>query len=610
MEGPTAAMFNRFQQIRSALSRKKIRTQLLAVYMVAGLLPILIVGGYLLFNNRDQVMQQHRELTSAYNTRAKGVILNTTILVNSLATDVFQDSSLQDILAERYSSADQMNDACRNYTKMDDIENNYMEIANIYLYCNNPTMTNYGHFLTATKEDKATAWYRTAEQNSTAHWMTWDYDNSRYGTNIVHLRYVLRIPVTRTGEFAVLVIDVNNNSLKSEIGADVPATYMSVNRNPVFFSTTSELLGQRMPTQIDYTSDYLRDLEVKEFNGKSDLLEASVLKTVGSNDKIYIVTVDSEALPQVNSILITCLIIVLFSLFVPLVLIVYFSKAFSGRVITLKREMHKVGMGNYDIIETFNGSDELMDLFVEMKTMIENIKSRDREIYQDKITKQQLVNRQQEMEFKMLSSQINPHFLYNTLESIRMKAYLNGDTEVAYAVKLLGKTMRHVLESGSSTVSLRSELTHVKNYLEIMKIRFKDKLNYDFSGTEQIDCENYKMLPLLLQPIVENAVSHGLEEKEHGGKVQISIGTNPAEGLLFVTVADNGCGIRREQLDELRKTIDSGQDAVTKGIGLQNVHKRLKMFYGERYGLKIESEQGAGTTVTIVLPLRWEETKQ
>ena len=359
-----------------------------------------------------------------------------------------------------------------------------------------------------------------------------------------------------------------------------------------------------MPVKINYGADILRTLGVMDFNGQKNLLEASSLTTINSNDKVYIVTVDYDALPRINSIFLNCLLIVLFSLLVPLFVILYFSKTFSDRVITLKHEMHKVGMGNYDIIDTFNGSDELMDLFVEMKTMIENIKSRDLEIYRDKITKQQLINRQQEMEFKMLSSQINPHFLYNTLESIRMKAYLNGDTEVAYAVKLLGKSMRHVLESRNTTVSLESELSHVKNYLEIMKIRFKDKINYDFSGTEKVDCESYKMLPLLLQPIVENAMLHGLEEKERGGMIYIRLDTDEEKKLLFLSIADNGCGMDRTQLEKLLETVNGSQNTITGGIGLQNVQKRLKMFYGEDYGLTIESKPEAGTTVTIVLPLQ------
>ncbi len=130
-------MFHQLHQLRSALSKKKIRTQLLTVYILAGLVPILLVGGYLLFNNREQMMQQHRELTDAYNIRAKGAILNVTISVNNLASSIFKDGELQNILSAKYTSENEMNDACRNYTKLDDIESSYVEISNISLYCNN-----------------------------------------------------------------------------------------------------------------------------------------------------------------------------------------------------------------------------------------------------------------------------------------------------------------------------------------------------------------------------------------------------------------------------------------------------------------------------------------
>lgn len=597
-------MFPRLYKFGSSLSRKKIRFQLLTVYILFGMIPIIIVGSYLLIDNYHRVMKQHYDLTDAYNIRAKGAILNVTLSINNLAANIFQDSRLQDILATRYSSASQMDDVCSSYTKMDDYSKNYTEISSIAIYCNNPTMTDYGHFKALTPEDRKTKWYQSASQNSTAHWMTWVYDDSQYKSHIVQLRYVLKIPVIKTGEFAVLVISVNNNNLNLEIGSDLIATFLSVNKDPIFFSKTSECLGEQMPVALDYHNNFLSYSGITNFNGQKNLLQATCLSTINSEDKIYIVTVDYDALPRMKSIFLNCLLIVLFSLFIPLVAILYFSKVFSDRVITLKREMHKAGTGNYNIIETFNGSDELMDLFVELKTMIKNIKNRDREIYQSKIVKQQLINRQQEMEFKMLSSQINPHFLYNTLESIRMKAYLNGDTQVAYAVKLLGKLMRHVLESGSTVCSLQSELSYIQNYLEIMKVRFKDKINYQFSGTDKIDCEQYKMLPLLLQPIVENSVLHGLEEKESGGLIRIQIDPDEKEEKLLISISDNGCGMTNEQLQMLLTTINDSQDLVSHKIGLRNVQKRLKMFYGENYGMNIKSSPGVGTMVIISLPLQ------
>lgn len=602
-------MLNRLQKIWNHINRRKIRSQLLTVYFLAGLVPILIIGSYLIVNNRNQVLQQHYDLTSAYNIRAKSIILNVTSTVTKLAERVFEDDRLQSILARRYSTLQQVHDACGNYAEFDDIENNYAEISNIAIYYNNPTMVDYGHFQTATPEDRKTSWYRFATQNSMPHWMMWAGRDS-YGNQIPQLRYVLKIPVIQTGEFAVLVIDINNNHLKSEIGTDSPATVLSVNQDPVFFSTTSNSIGKPIPVSIDYKTDIFHFIGITDFDKEKNLLEISSLSPITTNDKIYITSVDYNALPRVNSITFNCALIVLISLFVPLMMILLFSIAFSDRVNTLKKEMHKAGQGNYDITDKFNGNDELMDLFVELKTMIENIKSRDREIYQDKIVKQQLVNHQQQMEFKMLTSQINPHFLYNTLESIRMKAYINGDLEVANAVKLLGKSMRHVLESGGSAVSLQSELSYIQVYLEIIKIRFKDKINYDFCVSEKINCEDYKILPLLLQPIVENAVLHGLEEKESGGFIHIEIFPESAsaeKGTLLIAVSDNGCGMSPEELKQLNEKINSKNEIVSSKIGLHNVQKRLKMFYGENYGLKITSEPGAGTKVEISLPLNWED---
>ncbi len=115
-----------------------------------------------------------------------------------------------------------------------------------------------------------------------------------------------------------------------------------------------------------------------------------------------------------------------------------------------------------------------------------------------------------------------------------------------------------------------------------------------FPGWTEVDCENYKMLPLLLQPIVENAMLHGLEEKESGGLIRIQIDTDEEKDHLLVSVADNGCGMDQDQVRKLLETINSGQDGSTSRIGLQNVQKRLKMYCGEEFGLKIESEVGSG----------------
>lgn len=595
-------------QFKNYLNRGKIRTQLLTVYLFAGILPIMVVGGYLLVNNNRLVLRQHSELTSAYNIRSKSVMLDITTAVSKISDEIFADDALQRLLATEYKNSDEVHDACRSYTTLDNYAQNYVEVSNIAVYTDNPTMIDYGHLKTTTGEDLKSAWYRTAAASFAPHWMIWSYSD-KYGNRIIQLRLVRKIPVIRTGGIAVLVIDVNNNHLKSRIETDLMDSVLSVNGDPTFFSSIPGCLGQplKVPFELDRNFSFIGP-EIARFNGDSELLEVSSLTPVNSSDRIYIATVDDGAVPNMRSMMVNCGLIVLFSLLVPLVMIIFFTRTFSGRVNTLRREMHKVGQGQYDIIESFSGNDELVDVFSDLKTMIENIKSRDEEIYRDRIVKQQMINQQQKIEFKMLSSQINPHFLYNTLETIRMKAYVVGDFEVANAIKLLGKSMRHFLESSGSAVSLESELEYVRIYLEIQKIRFRDKFDYVFRIDENVDCREYKIIPLLLQPIAENAMVHGLEEKDGGGLIEIGVRAEDGEKLLF-WVSDNGCGMSREALEELEKKINAPKEKLSGGIGLYNVQRRIKMFYGENYGIEIFSGPDAGTRVTVTLPLRWKEVE-
>ena len=586
---------------KNCLNCKKIRTQLLTVYLFAGIFPILLIGGYLLFNNSRLILKQHTDLASAYNVRSKSVMLDITTAVTNISEEIFSDKVLQQILSTEFQNTQEMHDMCRLYNKLDSYAQNYTEISNLWVYTDNP-MINYGRLKPATADDKNSSWYRLAVESFTPHWLTWSYKN-KYGNRIVQLRLVRKIPVIRTGKTAILVIDVNNNHLKSLIGTDPLDTILSVNSDPVFFATVPDCIGENFGILSDTEKELSKFIAL---GGSKKLAEISSLTPVYSSDSIQIVTIDNAAVSNMKSMFWNCSLIVLFSLLVPLIMILCFTQTFSSRVGTLKREMHKVGQGHYDIIQNFYGNDELADLFSELKTMIEKIKTRDKEIYQDRIMKQQLVNHQQKMEFKMLSNQINPHFLYNTLETIRMKAFIAGDLEVATAIKLLGKSMRHFLESGDAPVSLESELKYVKIYLEIQKIRFKDKFNYSLYIDPKVNCGEFKILPLLLQPVVENAMVHGLEEKESGGMIRIEV--KAASQKLLIVISDNGCGMTEKQQEKIVKQLRGKIEITGDKIGLCNVQKRIQMFYGNSYGIELSSRPGKGTKTTITLPMFGKET--
>ncbi len=341
------------------------------------------------------------------------------------------------------------------------------------------------------------------------------------------------------------------------------------------------------------------------YNQSEQLVEISTLTPIGSRDNIYIFTIDEGALPSSNRITLTCIAIVVFSLLATVCMVVVFSNIFSSRIDVLRREMHKVSQGDFNIIDDFNGNDELVDLFTDLKRMIESITQMDAEIYDARIAQQKLINHQQEIQFEMLASQINPHFLYNTLETIRMKAHSAGDKEVANAIKLLGKSMRHVLEMGGRPVSLCSELEYIRIYLEIQKLRFTNRLDYEIVVDDDIDTTRYLILPLLLQPIVENAILHGLANKISGGFIRIGI--RREQETLFLSVSDNGEGMPPAALAELVSRMKTERGPVTGGsIGLYNIYQRIVLYYGDAYGIEIQSEPDNGTCVTACLPYRFD----
>lgn len=163
--------------------------------------------------------------------------------------------------------------------------------------------------------------------------------------------------------------------------------------------------------------------------------------------------------------------------------------------------MHQASTEDYDIRSYIQGQDEISEAFSDLEVMVRNIKKKDAEMYEARINEAELRNEQQVMEFKMLASQINPHFLYNTLETIRMKAFAANDKEVARAIKLLGKSMRYVLENtGTSYTTLSRELEHVNVYLDIQKLRFTDKFDGITEIGEEVDPEKYIFFPCFFSP--------------------------------------------------------------------------------------------------------------
>lgn len=214
-------------------------------------------------------------------------------------------------------------------------------------------------------------------------------------------------------------------------------------------------------------------------------------------------------------------------------------------------------------------------------------------------------------ELTALQSQINPHFLYNTLESIRGQALMDDNVEIARMVEALAAFFRYSISRKGNLVTLRDELANIDNYMLIQRYRFNNRFSMEVIIDEEDEAAYDFLIPrLIIQPVVENAIFHGLEEKLEDGKVIIEVIVT--EKNLIITISDNGKGIDRETLRQLNAKIRSRDIKLEDGaktnqrnteIALPNIHKRIQLLYGEDYGVNIYSTPGQGTDVEITIPV-------
>ncbi|MHA6534061.1 cache domain-containing sensor histidine kinase [Paenibacillus sp. BAC0078] len=285
-----------------------------------------------------------------------------------------------------------------------------------------------------------------------------------------------------------------------------------------------------------------------------------------------------------NTLILTTLAIIAFALFVATIISYALTKPLKSMVRLMKQVQH----GNLEVWLHPKYNDEIGMLGSHFNRMIVRVKDLLQEV---SITEK----RKQKADMRALQNQINPHFIYNTLESIRMLAEGSDDPRVAELTYLLGLQMRYGLVRSEEMVTIRHELDHVRNYLDLLQIRFPDKFRLHIDVPEPL--LPLPIIKLVLQPIAENAVFHGLEPKEGPGTLSIS--GREENGKAVFCVEDDGVGMDEDTLRALNNSLSSGADGEMFGIGLRNVNERLRLYYGPSFGLSVESVPGRGTRVTL-----------
>jgi len=373
-----------------------------------------------------------------------------------------------------------------------------------------------------------------------------------------------------------------------------------MNKNQDIYSIDAEELNEKYISskELNTISDHfqeaksgiiaIRNLSNKDatvFYSSIPYTEDWILCTMIENRMIY---------EQTNHIINYVIIIGIILCILAILLAILVSNSIVKPLRLLEENMIEVSKGNFHSYYAFENNDEVSVLGQVFNQMLNEMEHLFKQVVKAESQKK-------DAEFRALQSQINPHFLYNTLDTLQWKALEYDAFEVADMVNSLSRFFRISLSSGKEFISISDEVEHVRNYLEIQKIRYKDKINYSIQEDSLMD--QYLVPKLILQPLVENSIYHGLKPKKQGGNIDVKV--NSTDGYLFIEVVDNGVGMDKKDLKHLRNNLTKSIES--EHYGLYNINERLRVTFGEKYKLEIESKVDVGTRVMLKIPIIDEE---
>ncbi|CQR58300.1 cache domain-containing sensor histidine kinase [Paenibacillus riograndensis] len=590
-------MFHWFVKLMNDI---KIRNKLLLAFLGVTLLPVLLVGGYLTFEMRTMAFDNALEQASTNVDRVRKRTEEVIGVSQDISYRLNNDTRLKRLAVRKYESIYEVVKAYQDYTDVREYIRLYSEISNIRLYTDNSSLLNNWELINPSPAIKESEWYQRAQRYEGL--VGWEYiederDHHKY------LSLVRKIELEGSSKTGVLVINVNSNKLTSILNQESFDTMIVDDQNNIIASNRKEREGKTL-ADISFDTKLLgRGSGSYEavVEGEPSQIVIDELSPQASRNALRVVSVFSidSIVKEPNRIIRLALSVIAISVVLAFLLIFSFSSLFSRRLLHLSKHINRVGTGDFDTSLQIDGKDEIALLARQFNSMVRSIHDLMLEVQVSNEQNSLLQQKQNDIRFKMLASQINPHFLFNALESIRMEAHMKNQQEIARVVRLLGQMMRSSLEVGRSKVTLKQELDMVRCYLEIQQFRYEERLKYHFIVDPAI--ESLSMPPLIIQPLVENAVIHGLDNTLEGAVVTVEI-RYEQEHAVF-TITDNGVGITQDRLEQVRSTLETQEEQEGARIGLRNVHDRLKLSYGEKYGLTIESHPDEGTRISFRIPM-------
>lgn len=421
------------------------------------------------------------------------------------------------------------------------------------------------------------------------------FDDVTHGYHwVVSLSRVVELNDNGSSSLGVLLVDMNYSSIEQLLskvnkGRENEYIYLMDDKGEIIYHPHQQLIYSGLLEENNLEVAEMGDgNHDNEFNGDKRRISVKTVSYTGWK-LVYVSDLSESQLGSSETRYFLMMIIALVCLMIFLL-----SNVISAQIAKplqrLNRSVQEWESGNLNPEIYIGGSEEVEHLGMTLQRAVTQLRH-----LMDEIVMEQEEKRKSELD--ALQSQINPHFLYNTLDSIVWMIEGEKYEEAVFMITQLASLFRISLSKGKTIISIDDEIKHVKNYMNIQKVRYKNKFTVDYRIDDEI--LNYCTVKLVVQPILENAIYYGVEYMDGDGEIIIS--GYMKDDDIYIEVRDNGLGMTKETVDQLLKENNRVRKSGS-GVGLINVHNRLRLRFGERYGLEIDSEPDEGTTVRIHLP--------
>lgn len=606
----------------SFINNISIKRKLIITYFIVVIIPIIIIG-YFLTNKLYQLsFSNSTGISNATLKQLSGNYINKLVSYKGVLDGLVNYKPLVDYIGTEYST---------DYGAINDFNTKIMpfirrihvdqEDVQIRVYTNNKSIWHSVETSNTLEDIERQKWFDNSSplSASSIRWTIAENIEGKASKKYFGCYKVLRSLDNPNKIGSVISVFFDERQLFSLISAEKEAgkvIFLYNNDNQIITTTERELLFGNIEDLVFNSNDKIFNLKndsLVQFKNndyfffKSNITESKVL--ISGWHIAYLIPA-SGVLEGIKSIWISSILLCLICIVIALVLIVFISKNITGRVLNLIKKIKSSIYNNFIVDTSISGKDEIgalendfIDMMHRIRELIDKVYIADLKVKDSEINYQKIQTEKRKAEIISLQTQINPHYLFNTLETIRMSLVLNGDKKNADIVAAFAESFRQCIDNKKDIYTIREELLFIENYFTIQMYRLRDNISFNVQVPEYI--MEYLIPKLILQPLIENAVYHGIEMKGEKGTVEIK--AYESENDIHITVSDDGVGISETLLEELIEAINNKEESKENigwgKIALKNVHNRLRLMYGEEYGLKISSKLNEGTTVEVKFPV-------